>query len=210
MSWLSPVFPTGGFAYSSGLETAVQNGLVNKQDDMKEWLASLLTTGSLRNDLILFAQSWREAKADRSCAELALLAIALCPSQERYLEQTAQGAAFISAVEHWPIKTKPDFEGQLPLPVIVGGYCGAGHIELEAALISYMQAFITNQLQAAIRLSVLGQNGTAQILAQLETVILEQAAFCAQSDLSDLGSSSLNADIASMKHETQTVRLFRT
>ena len=38
MAWLSPVFPTGGFAYSSGLETAVAEGLVKDEADLLNWL----------------------------------------------------------------------------------------------------------------------------------------------------------------------------
>ncbi|PCJ82923.1 MAG: urease accessory protein UreF [Hyphomicrobiales bacterium] len=188
----------------------MHNGLVKTQDDLKDWLQTLINNGPMRNDMILLAQSWRLAKAGKPCNEVANLAIALGGSAERHLELTAQGSAFVLAVENWPFETSPDFGGLHPLPVVVGGYCGVGDIDLESALIGYLQAFVTNQLQAAIRLSVLGQSGAAQILATLEADIARMAAFCSQSTLDDLGSATINADIASMNHETQTVRLFRS
>ncbi|MEP0521180.1 MAG: urease accessory UreF family protein [Hyphomicrobiales bacterium] len=210
MSWLSPVFPTGGFAYSGGLERAVADGLVTNEAELQSWLYSLIHFGSMRNDLILLSESWRCAKSDMSCVEVAQLALALAGSSERYLEQTAQGSAFVLAVENWIFDRKPNFGNQHPLPVVVGGYGAVGGIDLNLALVGYLQAFVTNQLQAAIRLSVLGQSGAARIMASLEAEISELADTAAESGLDDLGSAAINADIASMNHETQTVRLFRS
>lgn len=210
MSWLSPVFPTGGFAYSGGLERAVQDNFVVDEAGLQAWLHSLIHFGSSRNDLVLLAESWRRAKADQSCADVAQLALALAGSAERHLELTAQGNAFVLAVENWEFDRKPDFGNQYPLPVVVGGYSAVGGIQLEFTLVGYLQAFVTNQLQAAIRLSVLGQSGAARIMAALEAEISALADTAAKSDLDDLGSATINADIASMNHETQTVRLFRS
>lgn len=210
MSWLSPVFPTGGFAYSGGLERAVEDGLVTHEAELQNWLSSLIQFGSTRNDLVLLAESWRCANNNEPCIDVAQLSLALAGSAERYLEQTAQGAAFVLAVENWAFNSTPDFGNQHPLPVVVGGYSAVGGISLELALIGYLQAFVTNQLQAAIRLSVLGQSGAARIMASFEAEICALADTAAKSDLDDLGSATINADIASMNHETQTVRLFRS
>lgn len=210
MSWLSPVFPTGGFAYSGGLERAVEDGFVTNESDLQNWLHSLVHHGSARNDLVLLTESWRQADANQPCTDVACLALALAGSAERHLEVAAQGAAFVLAVENWKFDRTPDFGGQHPLPVVVGGYCAVGGIALELALTGYVQAFVTNQLQAAIRLSVLGQSGAARIMAALEDEISALSNLSAESSLDDLGSAAINADIASMNHETQTVRLFRS
>lgn len=210
MSWLSPVFPTGGFAYSGGLERAVGDGLVTNEAELQNWLHSLVHNGSARNDLVLLAESWRQTSAGHSCENVARLTLALAGSAERHLEQTAQGTAFVLAVENWPFDRTPEFAGQHPLPVVVGGYCAVGDIALQLALTGYIQAFVTNQLQAAIRLSVLGQSGAARIMAALEAEISALSILSAESTLDDLGSATINADIASMNHETQTVRLFRS
>lgn len=210
LSWLSPVFPTGGFAYSNGLERAVHDGHVKNEAELREWLRSIITRGSAKNDQIFLAESWRRAAAKESCRPVAELAIALAGSKERHLELTAQGEAFVLAVENWEFEARPDFGGIHPLPVIVGAYCAVGGVDLKTALIGYLQAMISNQLQAAIRLSVLGQSGAARILAGLETDIAHLSAAAAETILDDLGTATINADIASMNHETQTVRLFRS
>ena len=210
LSWLSPVFPTGGFAYSNGLERAVYDGLVSNEAQLCDWLRSIITRGSAKNDQIFLAESWRRAFANETCRPVAELSIALAGSKERHLELTAQGEAFVLAVEHWNFETHPDFGNLYPLPVVVGGYCAVGGIALEVALIGYLQASISNQLQAAIRLSVLGQSGAARSLAALEPDIARLATAAVGTSLDDLGTATLIADIASMNHETQTVRLFRS
>lgn len=210
LSWLSPVFPTGGFAYSNGLERAVHDGLVSSEAELCDWLRSIITHGSTKNDQIFLAESWRRVSAKESCHPVAELAIALAGSKERHLELTAQGAAFVLAIESWEFETQPDFGELHPLPVVVGAYSAVGEIALEVALIGYLQAVISNQLQAAIRLSVLGQSGAARILAALEPDIAHLSAAAVETTLDDLGTATINADIASMNHETQTVRLFRS
>lgn len=210
LSWLSPVFPTGGFAYSNGLERAVHDGLVRTEADLQDWLRSIISHGSASNDQKFLAEGWRGAEAGASCQPVAELALALAGSKERHLELTAQGAAFVVAVENWNFETRPELGDLHPLPVVVGAYCAVGGIALEIALTGYLQAIVSSQLQAAIRLSVLGQSGAARILAALEPEIARLVAVAAGSTLDDLGTATIMADIVSMKHETQTVRLFRS
>lgn len=210
LSWLSPVFPTGGFAYSNGLERAVHDGHVSSEAELCDWLRSIITHGSAKNDQIFLAESWRQAAARQTCQPVAELAIALAGSKERHLELTAQGEAFVLAVENWEFETRPDFAEFYPLPVVVGAYCAMGGVGLKTALIGYLQAMISNQLQAAIRLSVLGQSGAARILAALEPDMARLSAAAAETTLDNLGTATINADIASMNHETQRVRLFRS
>jgi len=73
---------------------------------------------------------------------------------------------------------------------------------------AYLHAFVSNQLQCAIRLSVTGQDGAAHILAGLEPLIETTALRAASSTLEELGGASFIADIASMNHETLQPRLF--
>ncbi|MFJ5369790.1 urease accessory protein UreF, partial [Bosea sp. CER48] len=42
MTWLSPAFPVGAFAYSHGLERAIHDGLIRSRSDLIEWLETLL------------------------------------------------------------------------------------------------------------------------------------------------------------------------
>ena len=97
--WLSPGFPVGAFAYSHGLEWAVEAGDISDAKSLGGWLVELLLFGSPRNDAILFAESFRAAEAADWSAliDVNALGVALNASAERRLETTAQGAAFVSA-----------------------------------------------------------------------------------------------------------------
>ena len=62
-AWLSLAFPTGAFAYSSGLEAAAHMGLVSEnQEQLTDWLIDVTTSGQGWNDAVLLAESWRLAK----------------------------------------------------------------------------------------------------------------------------------------------------
>src|SRR5690606_33676218 len=113
--WLSPAFPVGGFAYSHGLEAAVDRGWVADRMALEAWLADLVSAGAMRNDLILLAGAWR-ATASSDLArllEIVSLGAALQPSAERFLEATQQGRSFLQQIAAaWPV---PDSKSLLAL-----------------------------------------------------------------------------------------------
>ncbi|CAN0589189.1 unnamed protein product [Ectocarpus sp. 12 AP-2014] len=199
MAWLSPVFPTGGFAYSAGLEQAVADELVQNEDTLHTWLETLLTRGSFWNEVVLIAA------AHRCEADVAELASALASSAERYRETLDQGAAFLDAASAWG---GSDLPRETPLPVALGVVCQAASIPLIDTLTAALQTLVSNHLQAAIRLSLIGQTGAARLLATLEPTILDSAAKAESSTLDDLGGSAFMADIMSARHETLEPRIF--
>nr|WP_315926551.1 urease accessory UreF family protein [Mesorhizobium sp. SP-1A] len=209
-AWLSPVFPVGSFSYSNGLEGAAHDGLVGSAGDLRDWLEDLVSCGSGWNDAVLFAESWRRARDGGDLAELAELAEALAGSAERHMESTLQGAAFLDAAGPWPAEALSALPRACPYCVAVGAACGAHGVALAPALALFLQALCLNLMQAAIRLSVTGQNGVTALLAALEPLLAATAARAAASTLDDLGSATFIADIAAMKHETQHSRLFRS
>lgn len=199
MAWLSPVFPTGGFAYSAGLESAAREGLVQSEADLQAWLTMLLTRGSFWNEAVLMAAAHRGEQG------VAALAAAMAPCAERHRETCDQGAAFLDAASAWGAMDMPR---DTPLPVALGHVCVQAGIPLGDALTASLQTLVSNQLQAAIRLSLIGQTGAARLLAALEPVILETADKAQSSTLDDLGGSAFMADIMSARHETLEPRIF--
>jgi len=210
MAWLSPAFPVGSFSYSHGLESAAKDGLVADAQSLRDWLHDLITHGSAWNDAVLFAESHRRAGDADGIAGLAELGEAMAGSSERHRETMLQGAAFLKAAAAWPHAAVLALPADCPYPVAVGATAGAHGVPLEPALAAFLQAFASNQLQAAIRLSVIGQTEATATLAALEDTIAEMAGRAAYSSLDDLGSCTVVAEIATMKHETQYSRLFRT
>ena len=203
--WLSPAYPVGAFSYSHGLEWAVQDGTVHDAASFQDWLCQVLTHGSGRNDAILLAAAWA-ADTDDALRGIDDLARALAPSRERALETEAQGAAFARTTSDiWPAAL-PD----LCYPVAVGAAARAMDLPLQDTLLMYLHGFAGNLTSAAIRLVPLGQTEGQAALAALSSLCAEIACDAITSTLDDLGSCTFAADIASMKHETQYSRLFRS
>jgi urease accessory protein len=205
-AFFSPSFPTGGFAYSGGLETAVARSGVATTEALETWLRTLIANGAIHNDGVLFAEAWRRASTGGDISALAELATALCASMERQAETTNQGAAFLRASRPW---TGEALEcGELPYPVAAGLACAHAGVGLAPGLQFFLQSLVSNQLQAAIRLSVTGQDGAGRLLAGLAPAVAAEAAAAADSTLADLGTGAFLADIASLAHETLETRLF--
>ena len=213
LAWLSPAFPVGGFAFSHGLEWAIECGHVRGAADLRAWLDDLLRHGGVRADAVILAAAWREPDDVVAINELAL---ALAPSSERHLETAAQGTAFLAAVAAaWPapelVHLKGSLEGQdLAYPVAVGVAAAAHAIGLRGTLETFAQAASSNLVSAALRLGAIGQSEGQAIIAGLVPAVLDLAAWAQDTTLDDLGTCAWRSDIAAMRHETQYSRLFRS
>ncbi|MEC9044411.1 MAG: urease accessory UreF family protein, partial [Pseudomonadota bacterium] len=58
MNWLSPSFPVGGYAYSHGIEFAVEDGRIKNEQQLVSWVEAALVKGSGRTDGLLFVEAW--------------------------------------------------------------------------------------------------------------------------------------------------------
>ena len=144
-----------------------------------------------------------------SPAPCTTMPLALAGSKERYLETTAQGAAFVAAVRaaNLPCPALPE---PIAYSISVGAVAAVQDIAAEDAVGAFLHAFLSNQIQCAIRLGITGQNGGVALLAQLENRIAGLSSGLAASTLDDLGSNTIMADISSKRHEALGSRIFRT
>ena len=209
LTWLSPAFPTGAYAYSHGLEWAVQSGDVHDEATTLAWLADTLCHGAGRTDAILLRHAYR-AQTGHDLGQVAELAAAVQPSAERRLESLAQGTAFALAAQVWGAPLLAALPGQVAYPVALGALAAAHHVSEHDAALGLLHAFSANLVSAAVRLVPLGQTAGLRILAQLAPLLATIANDTAAATLDDLGGACFRADIASMRHETQYTRLFRT
>jgi urease accessory protein len=81
---------------------------------------------------------------------------------------------------------------------------------LAPALHAYLQALTANLVSAGVRLVPLGQTDGQRILSALEPLVAATAERALATALDDLGGAAFRADLASMRHETQHTRLFRS
>jgi urease accessory protein len=200
--WMSPSFPIGSFAYSHGLEWAIETGRIFDANSLNEWLKTLLENGSAKTDAILVALAYQSEEYE----DLNRLATALCPSSERISETRLQGSAFCQIlVDVWGTDLS-----DLVLPIALGQAAKKHEIDLHLTVSSYLQAFCSNLISVAVRLVPLGQTSGQKVLRNLTPKIAEAThhALCAHQD--DLWSNCFISDVASMRHETQNPRIFKT
>ena len=217
MAWLSPAYPVGAFSYSSGIEWAVETADIKDAATLKRWLATVIGEGGGFCDAVFFVHAHRavEANDDAALREVAELAAAFAPSKERHLETTAQGRAFVEATRAaWPCaaldRLAAVWDGPVAYPVAVG-VAAAGHgVAREPALGAYLHAVVANLISAGVRLIPLGQTDGQRLLAAFEPIVASTAARAAATPLDQAGGAAFRADLASMHHETQYTRLFRS
>jgi urease accessory protein len=217
MTWLSPAYPVGAFSYSSGIEWAVEAGDIRDGATLQSWLAVILAEGGGYGDAVLFAHAWRATGAgdDDALRDLAELAVAFAPSRERHLETTAQGRAFLDTTRAaWPSPALDRLaalaEDTVALPVAVAVACAGHRIGLLPSLHCYLHSLASNLVSAGVRLIPLGQSEGQRVLAALEPVVMATAERALGTALDDIGGAAMRADLASMRHETQHTRLFRS
>lgn len=220
LAWFSPAFPVGAFSYSHGLETAAESGQVRDRTSLQRWIAAVLAHGAGRID----ADVLHDAHVAGAATDLAALMIvnrrgvAFRATAEMMLEATAQGDAFLATcraawpdpfLDRWAAILGDDSESAC-YPAAVGAITGRAGIPLGWALSAYLQATASNLVSAGLRLGIIGQTDGQRILAALEPVVDAAVAACLTRDASAFGGAAFAVELASMAHEIQRTRLFRS
>src|SRR6516165_2787822 len=219
-SWLSPAFPTGSYSYSHGLEWAVEAGHVHDRKSLVDWLEADLYYGSGRNEAIFFSEAWRRAMGDdrTKLFEVAELAAAFRGTAELALESTQQAAACLATLcRVWPDRLLDwlseilcERHIQPALAVVLGVRLATQGIPASLALPAFLQSYIAHLVSAGVRLIPLGQTDGQLAIAELEETVLAASTEARKATIDDLGSAAFMVDLASMAHETQYTRLFRS
>lgn len=210
LTWLSPAFPVGAFAWSAGLETAIVAQTVANREATEDWIMGTLAHGGLKTDAILLAHAHAAFSDAHALRELADLCLALTPARERHAETVLTGNAFVLASTAWPTEAPLTLPKPCPYPIAVGALAGAHAIDRRDTLIAFLTATVHSQVSVAVRLIPIGQNDGLAIMAALEPEIAARAELCLNAALDDIGGVAYGADIAQMQHETLPTRIFRS
>ena len=181
MQWLSPAFPIGGFAYSHGLEWAIDKGYVSNREELKKWISDLLEYGSLKNDAILIKLVLKGSDPK----EINEIAMALCPANERLSETQLQGSAFCKIMrEVWSLEID-----ELTLPIALALAAKNESIDQNLVVPAYLHSFCSNLISVAMRLIPIGQTDGQKTLRELSPLILDCVRAVVKSYIDDLGST---------------------
>jgi len=218
LAWLSPGFPVGAFSFSHGLEAAVEGGSVRGRASLEQWVGAVLALGSGRIDLDIL----RDAHCAAMHEDIGALTlanrrgVAFRATAEMVIETTAQGTAFLGTCRAaWPDPFLDRWaatldDGPICYAAAVGAATARAGVPLEWTLTAYLQAMAANLVSAGLRLGIIGQTDGQRTLAALEPVISRAVTATLTRDRSSFGAATLAVDLASIAHETQYTRLFRS
>lgn len=210
---VSPALPTGAYAYSQGLESAVEMGWVSDEASAQQWILGLMQHGLGRLDVPVLGKlhsAWEQDDEDaalhwnqwllasREAIELRTEDKQLGRALARLMADLDQDAGF---------KTRHHDSGWASV------FCAAAvcrGLPKTATVAGYLWAWAENQVAAAIKLVPLGQTQGQRILTQVIEAIPEVVAHGLSVADDDIGASSPGLAMASAWHETQYSRLFRS
>lgn len=210
LTWLSPSFPVGTFAWSQGLETAIAGGRVSEPAHLRDWIEGLMAHGGLRTDAIFLAHAYRAKDDATELGRLSDLLLALCAARERGEETLATGQAFVLAAKAWPSAIHVPLPSPCPYPIAVGALAAAYGIGLDQLMVGFLTAAVQAQVSVGVRAVPLGQTAGLNVIAALEPAVARLAGEAQTATLDTIGGIAYAADIAQMRHETLEPRLFRS
>jgi urease accessory protein len=211
----SPALPVGAYSYSEGLESLVDNGIISNQQSLRHWLEAELHYGAIRLEAALMVRAYDAA----SLGDLEALSSwnawlsAARETEELRNSSWQMGRSLIQLLS----KLQPEI---IPMANAVGNPCNyaiafgiaVAHwdINIKAALLGYLHCWATNLITAGVKLIPLGQTAGQQLLLDLQGLLntaMEEAIALEDDNLS---CCSWGLSLASMQHETQYTRLFRS
>ncbi len=213
----SPQLPIGGYSYSQGLELAVEQGQVHDTPTARTWLSDQLLLNLARFEApLLLAHCRAAARAD--WAELERLAAqhrASRETRELALESRQMAYSLRQLLQDLPELDTAQREVLLclpepGLPLVWALTARAWQISAEQALAAWLWSWLENQLAVLMKSLPLGQQAAQRLTSEL-LPLLDQAQHLSESiDEADWGCAPFGLILASMAHERQYSRLFRS
>ncbi len=216
----SSALPLGAYSYSEGLETAIEQQTINTEQELLAWLHQELSHGAIRLETALMLRSYRcwlagdlegltywnqWGSAVKETAELREQSWQMGNSLTRLLlalegnHDNNHLATAIKAVG------KP-----CNYAIALGITAAHWQIDQHSAILGHFHSWATNLINAGVKLIPLGQTTGQQLLLQLHPEMETAATTIAKLTDEELYSCNWGLALASMQHETQYSRLFRS
>jgi urease accessory protein len=211
----SPVLPVGAYSYSEGLEMLVENGTITSAETLQHWLEQELGIGSLGIDGAMLCRAYR-AVQQANYGQLTYWNnwwSAARETQELRQQSWQMGRSLVRLLRSLDTSMQPWLDllaEQANWAIVFGAAAAHWQIDLQAALLAYLQGWAGNMIGAGVKLIPLGQTAGQQLLLDLMPVIVATAARVVTLPDTDLCSCSWGVALASSQHEMQQVRLFQS
>lgn len=213
----SPQLPIGGYSYSQGLEMAVENGQVNNQAHAARWLSDQLLLNLARFEAPLLLEHCRAA-SDGDWPRLRTLSEqhrASRETRELQLESRQMGYSLRQLLLGLPEldTVARDFLQATDEPHLALGWALAARawaIAPADALAAWLWSWLENQLAVLMKTLPLGQQAAQRLTSELQPQLQRAQQIATTLDPQHYGSAAFGLSLASMAHERQYSRLFRS
>ncbi len=210
----SPALPVGAFAYSQGLEYALDAQWCQSHLHIEQWIKSVMEQGLAQLDLPMYKRlylAWQKKDYEqvRSWNEELL---AFRESKELYLEDVQVGSAYVQ----WHLGqdvNRQQYINELNEPSVAAMASLAAvltDIPLAMAMQGFLWSWCENQITCASKALPMGQTHGQQILQRL----IQNMKNCIEQALllkdDEPGTGLFGLAMASSLHEFQYSRLFRS
>jgi len=211
----SPSLPVGAYSYSEGLEYAVEQRTVTDAATLRKWLEDALQYGSVRVEAAVLVRAYdaRIADKDNAVRYWNEWLTAARESEEIRLQNHEMGRALLKLLAELdpPPRGISSLLAQ-PCNFAVAFAIAAANwnIMRDAAIVGYLQTWTANMINAGVKLIPLGQTAGQRLLWDLQSTIESAARAAVTVADEDLAVANWGQALASMRHETQYSRLFRS
>lgn len=210
----SPGLPVGAYSYSEGLEFLVEAGRVGSGRDLEDWMVQELRYGAIRMEAAMMVRSYGASQAqDFDRLQFWNHWLSATRETEELRSQSGQmGRSLVRLFQdlHPQVLMPPELAKECNFAIAFGFVAAAWEIDLNSATIGYLHSWATNLVSAGVKLIPLGQTAGQRLLLHLQPILEQstQAVLTLADD--DLNSCGWGLSLASMAHETQYSRLFRS
>ncbi len=211
----SPTLPVGAYSYSEGLEILVERGAIASASDLQSWLENALTSGAIRIEAAILARIW-QAQNQQNYSQLQSWnhwTSATKETEELRQQSWQMGRTLqrlLSEIQPSLLPSLTTIGTPSNYVVVFGIAAAAWQIPLPETLLGYLQSWATNQITAGIKLIPLGQTTGQKLLLDLQPSFIQASQEILTLTDDDLSSCNWGLTLASMAHETQYTRLFRS
>ncbi|MBL1173922.1 urease accessory protein UreF [Pantanalinema sp. GBBB05] len=211
----SPALPIGAYSYSEGLETLVDQGIITNANQLNHWLTQELSYGAVRLEAAVMSRAY-QATQHQNWTELNYWnswLSATRESEELRRQSWQMGRSLLRLVQELsPNPIVPPFHqaDECNSAIVMGMVAADWQINLPSAVLGFLHSWTSNLIGAGVKLIPLGQTVGQQILVRLSPTIQTTAHTVLNLTQDELASCGWGLALASMTHETQYSRLFRS